>query len=68
MFIDALDTACHNFDHEKIRQLLLDAPTSFNPTDGICDLVWNARHENFKEHNNSCNVVNLPKTGKGAML
>lgn len=38
--ISALDEACHNFDHEKIRQLLLDAPTDFNPTDGIGDLVW----------------------------
>jgi len=35
-----LDTACHEFDHEKIREILLSAPTGFNPTDGICDLVW----------------------------
>jgi FlaA1/EpsC-like NDP-sugar epimerase len=49
VFIDALDIACHNFEHEKIRQLLLDAPTGFNPTDGICDLVWNARLENIEE-------------------
>ncbi|MEZ9128849.1 polysaccharide biosynthesis protein [Vibrio splendidus] len=38
--IDDLDTACHNFEHEKIRQLLLNAPTDFSPTDGISDLVW----------------------------
>jgi len=43
VFLEALDIACHNFDHETIRQLLLDAPTGFNPTDGICDLVWNAK-------------------------
>ncbi|ASM48737.1 hypothetical protein PESP_a0494 [Pseudoalteromonas espejiana DSM 9414] len=43
VFIEALDIACHNFDHETIRQLLLDAPTGFNPTDGICDLVWNVK-------------------------
>lgn len=36
-----LDMACHALDHESIRQLLLDAPTGFNPTDGIGDLVWN---------------------------
>jgi FlaA1/EpsC-like NDP-sugar epimerase len=35
-----LDKACHNFDHELIREILLSAPTGFNPTDGICDLVW----------------------------
>ncbi|MCL1036550.1 polysaccharide biosynthesis protein [Shewanella submarina] len=35
-----LDLACHAFDHESIRALLLEAPTGFSPTDGICDLVW----------------------------
>lgn len=38
--LDQLDTACHDFDHQTIRQLLLQAPTGFNPTDGIGDLVW----------------------------
>ncbi len=61
VFIDALDIACHNFEHEKIRQLLLDAPTGFNPTDGICDLVWNARLKNESKDNTKSvnNVVNL---------
>ena len=45
VFIEAFDIACHNFDHEAIRQLLLDAPTGFNPTDGICDLVWNVKKQ-----------------------
>ena len=39
-----LDDACHNFDHELIREILLDAPTGFNPTDGICDLVWQQKN------------------------
>ncbi|WP_086774352.1 polysaccharide biosynthesis protein [Vibrio coralliirubri] len=38
--VDDLDAACHNFEHEKIRQLLLNAPAEFSPTDGIGDLVW----------------------------
>lgn len=38
--IAELDKACHNFQHEDIRQLLLDAPTGFAPSNGICDLVW----------------------------
>ncbi|MDO6579746.1 nucleoside-diphosphate sugar epimerase/dehydratase [Photobacterium sp. 2_MG-2023] len=42
--LDELDEACHNFEHEKIRQLLLDAPTDFTPTDGIGDLVWQQLH------------------------
>ncbi|BBN80434.1 nucleoside-diphosphate sugar epimerase [Pseudoalteromonas sp. A25] len=41
--IEKLDAACHKFDHEAIRKLLLEAPTGFNPTDGICDLVWNEK-------------------------
>jgi len=41
--IAQLDKACHNFDHEKVREILINAPTDFKPTDGIGDLVWNAR-------------------------
>ena len=59
VFLEAFDIACHNFDHEMIRQLLLDAPTGFNPTDGICDLVWNAKKGTQLESNPQANVVNL---------
>ncbi|MGB0895409.1 MAG: polysaccharide biosynthesis protein [Parashewanella sp.] len=38
--ISSLDNACHSFQHDEIRNILLEAPTGFNPTDGICDLVW----------------------------
>ncbi|WP_260607745.1 polysaccharide biosynthesis protein [Vibrio cholerae] len=38
--LNDLDEACHAFNHERIRELLLEAPTDFNPTDGIGDLVW----------------------------
>lgn len=40
-----IDAACHHFDHEQLRRLLLEAPAAFTPTDGICDLVWKARSE-----------------------
>ena len=59
VFIEALDIACHNFDNETIRQLLLDAPTAFNPTDGICDLVWNAKHRKASAAIPIDNIVNL---------
>jgi FlaA1/EpsC-like NDP-sugar epimerase len=36
----SLDSACHNFEHERIRDILLQAPTGFAPADDICDLVW----------------------------
>jgi FlaA1/EpsC-like NDP-sugar epimerase len=42
--LEKLDKACHAFDHETIREILLNAPTGFNPTDGICDLVWAQRN------------------------
>ncbi|MFA0205038.1 polysaccharide biosynthesis protein [Vibrio breoganii] len=40
--LEELDQACNNFEHEKIRKILLSAPTSFSPSDGIGDLVWKA--------------------------
>ncbi len=54
--LNELDKACHAFNHERIRELLLEAPTDFNPTDGIGDLVWcrlkdeTAPSENVKIH------------------
>ncbi|WMN61168.1 polysaccharide biosynthesis protein [Pseudoalteromonas xiamenensis] len=51
VFLEAFDIACHNFDHETIRRLLLDAPTGFNPTDGIGDLVWNAKQSKQDKSN-----------------
>lgn len=62
VFLEALDIACHNFEHETIRQLLLDAPTGFNPTDGICDLVWNVKQNTMPQIENEFEqgkVVNL---------
>jgi FlaA1/EpsC-like NDP-sugar epimerase len=44
--LDRLDTACHKFDNHTIRDVLLTSPISFNPTDGICDLVWIERMKN----------------------
>jgi len=41
--MEKLDKACHDFDHEKVREILIAAPTDFHPTDGIGDLVWNAK-------------------------
>ncbi|WP_305402617.1 nucleoside-diphosphate sugar epimerase/dehydratase [Photobacterium leiognathi] len=43
--LDLLDKACHDFKHEDIRQILLDAPTDFKPTDGIGDVVWKQKQQ-----------------------
>ncbi|APE03245.1 nucleoside-diphosphate sugar epimerase [Alteromonas mediterranea] len=40
VILNSLDEACHYFEHERIRDILLKAPTGFAPTDEICDLVW----------------------------
>ncbi|MFW8590312.1 polysaccharide biosynthesis protein [Glaciecola sp. 2405UD65-10] len=56
--LDKLDRACHNFDHETIREILLNAPTGFNPTDGICDLVWAQRN---KEQSKDSTELRKPK-------
>lgn len=47
--LDGLDSACHVFDHKKIREILLATPTGFNPTDGICDLVWMVKNRDAKK-------------------
>lgn len=38
--LDKLNIACETYDQARIRELLLIAPTAFNPQNGICDLVW----------------------------
>ncbi|WP_107853124.1 polysaccharide biosynthesis protein [Oceanimonas marisflavi] len=38
--LNELNTACEQYNQTRIRELLLQAPTAFNPQDGICDLVW----------------------------
>ena len=54
--LERLDNACHNFDHQTIRDILLTSPIAFNPTDGICDLVW---LERMRETELAKKVVNL---------
>ncbi|MDP8079233.1 polysaccharide biosynthesis protein [Phocoenobacter skyensis] len=36
-----LEEACKSFEPTKIRELLLAAPTDFNPTDPVCDILRN---------------------------
>jgi FlaA1/EpsC-like NDP-sugar epimerase len=41
--LSELSEAALLYDLEKIRSLMLSAPTGFNPTDEICDLVWRSK-------------------------
>jgi FlaA1/EpsC-like NDP-sugar epimerase len=43
--LSELSEASINYDLEKIRSLMLTAPTGFNPTDDICDLWWRANQK-----------------------
>ena len=58
LLLTKLDEACHAFDHELIRELLLSAPTGFNPTDGICDLVW---QQNKSIQQKTAKIIELKK-------
>ena len=55
--LESLDEACHRFDHQQVREILLHAPTAFDPSDGICDLLWLARQQSTRADN----VVKLPQ-------
>jgi FlaA1/EpsC-like NDP-sugar epimerase len=47
VILERLDIACHEFNHEAIRDILLKTPTGFAPTDGICDLVYQQKAKNL---------------------
>lgn len=38
--LDRIRAACDRYDQQAIRTLLINAPTGFTPSDGICDLLW----------------------------
>ncbi len=40
LLLNSLDVACQSFDQQMLRQILLDAPTGFAPSSGICDLLF----------------------------
>jgi hypothetical protein len=56
--MDELGSACHICDHEKVREILISSPTDFCPTDGIGDLVWNAKNRSILKQQGS-KVVSL---------
>ncbi|OVZ81966.1 polysaccharide biosynthesis protein [Yersinia kristensenii] len=43
--LNKIEIACNNFNYEYIRSLLIEAPAGFQPTDGICDIVWQKTHD-----------------------
>lgn len=59
LILSKLDMACHEFNHELIREILLKSPTGFNPTHGICDLVWKVKNEQTPQKADNGKVVSL---------
>lgn len=57
LILDRLDRACHAFNHEAIRDILLKTPTGFAPTDGICDLVYQQKAKNYDVAKKVINLV-----------
>lgn len=49
--LDSLSVACDDTDLETIRELLLEAPTGFQPVDGIEDIVWLKRNSAISSEN-----------------
>lgn len=44
--LSELDEACHNFEHDVIRNILTSLPIGFEPRNDIEDLVWKKLHNN----------------------
>lgn len=40
LILNELNQACDNFEHEKIKDILLSAPTQFNPTSNMVDYIY----------------------------
>jgi FlaA1/EpsC-like NDP-sugar epimerase len=40
--LNQLNEACETYDQTRIRSILINATTGFNPTGDVCDLVWHA--------------------------
>lgn len=48
-FLDELDTACHNWRCDDVKDLLIKAPTEFQSTEKLCDSVWLKKQEAVKK-------------------
>lgn len=50
LLLAELDAACKQDDQTRAREVLLAAPAAFAPTDGICDLLWQAKQRQACAH------------------
>jgi FlaA1/EpsC-like NDP-sugar epimerase len=57
--LTALDAACDTYDLDKVRAVMLAAPTGFAPTSPIVDHVWVKRSERLIEQTRELDVSSL---------
>ncbi len=43
-----LDVACHNYDCDAVREILIKAETDYTPREGVEDLVWLENQRNLE--------------------
>jgi FlaA1/EpsC-like NDP-sugar epimerase len=64
--LSALDLACKDFNHSKIRRILLDLPTDFNPVDDIGDALYLELHNaNLSAPKFNSPAFDEPSPGEG---
>ncbi|WP_251360136.1 nucleoside-diphosphate sugar epimerase/dehydratase [Kangiella sp. TOML190] len=58
MLINTLDKAIDSYDHEQLRNILINAPTDFTPSDPISDLLW------VNKSKNKASILNFKRQDK----
>ena len=59
-FLAKLKVACSNYDYKKIRTLIADAPTGFNPSSDICDHLY-LENKVSSPVQKPANIVDFPR-------
>ncbi|MTJ02289.1 MAG: polysaccharide biosynthesis protein [Idiomarina piscisalsi] len=55
--LDKLDDTCQRFAIDELRDVLLNAPTGYKPTDDrICDVIWN-KHKTCEDKSDDADVA-----------
>ena len=57
-FLSDLKNACANYEYKKIRTLIAEAPTGFNPSSDICDHLY---LPNSVEKQTTASIVDFPR-------
>ncbi len=57
--LSKIDVACHAFNHEAIREVLLEAPTAYSPSSEIVDLLYLANKDKIRSTSTHENVIRL---------